>query len=170
MNTALDVVAFLDKKQEGRYPVFDAAGRPLAFIEVPWGGRTFTALTAEGRVLCSGKGRVFSRTYDVADAYGNPLLRLSSGFWSSKTRTVSCADGRELVLHGESWPSRDWRVCEASERVVLNIEATAGAWSFHPDAFAVRISDPNLILADVVGIVQANRILLKAARASAASS
>lgn len=168
MNIALDVVAFLDKKQEGRYPVFDTAGRPLAYIEVPWGSRKFTAVTAAGGALCSGKGHAFSRTYDVCDAYGNPLFTMKSGFWANKTRTITFPNGYELILHGEKWPSRDWAVRDASERVVLHIEATASTWSLHPDAYAVRIGDPNLTLAHVVGIVQANRILVKASRASAA--
>lgn len=167
MNSALEIIAFLDRKQNGYYPVFDTDGRTIAQIQVPWGGRKFTAVATGGATLCTGRPRTFTRNYDVFDAANGLLLTIRSDFWSGKKRTITFGNGAELVLHGAGWPSRDWSVEDAAGRVVLSIAATSSTWSFHPDAYAVQIADPALALAHVVGIVEANRVIVKARRSSA---
>lgn len=167
MSSSLEVYAFLDKKEDGAFPVFDVAGAVVARIEPSFWTRKFTAYTADGRVLCEGKAVPMSRTFEVFDGSGGLLLDMASSFWSGKKRTIRLGDGRELELRGESWPSRDWNVTDAAGRTVLGIVNTASGWSFHPDAYAVQIGDPSLSLAHAVGIVESNRLLVKAARSSA---
>ncbi|SHF66672.1 hypothetical protein SAMN05443575_0587 [Jatrophihabitans endophyticus] len=167
MATALEVIAFVDEKQDGVYPVLGTDGSPVAFVTVPWLSRKFEVAAPDGRALCAGRPAGFGMEYEVTGAGGATLLTVRASFWRGKQRVITRADGTELRLTGDSWPSRDWTVTDAADRIVLGIEATAGTWSFHPDAYAVRVGDPTLTLAEVVGIVQANRMLVKAARAGA---
>lgn len=168
MAASLEVYAFVDKKQDGYFPVLDTDGALLARIDVPMMSRRFSVTTADGRALCSGRPRGFGgSSYEVVDGAGALLLTVRTGFWSGKRRTVMLANGTELSLQGETWPSRDWNVTDAAGRTVLSIVATASGWSFHPDAYGVQVGDPALTLAHVVGIVEANRMLVKSARSSA---
>lgn len=170
MSSTDAVIGFVDRKQDGYFPVYGIDGGELAQIRVPWGCRKFTAVTPTGQPVCTGRPVTFSRTYEVSDPYGGLLLSLRSNFWSGRKRVVTLADGSELLLQGAGWPSRDWSVTGADGATVLSIVATASGWSFHPDAYAVKVADPRLTLAHVIGIVEANRILVKSARAAAAAS
>lgn len=170
MSAALEIVAFGDRREHGRFPVLGVDGATLARIKVPWGGRRFVASTPDEAVLCTGRGRAFTRNYEVYDATGALRLSIRSEMWSTKRRTVTFCNGAELYLQGASWPDRGWVLIDSARTTSLSIAATAGTWSLHPDAYAVRIEDPHLALIDIVGIVQANRILVKAERGAAAAA
>ncbi|GAB2474306.1 LURP-one-related/scramblase family protein [Jatrophihabitans fulvus] len=166
MSESLEIYGFVDERENGAFPVYDVQGAVVARIEPSFWTRKFTAYAADGSVLCEGRAVPMSQAFDVTDASGNVLIELAGSFWSSKKRTITLGTGAEFELRGEPWPSRDWNVTDASGRVVLDIDATAGFWSFHPDAYAVQVADPALTLAHVVGIVESNRILVKQARAN----
>lgn len=104
----------------------------------------------------------------MGDAADGLLFSLRSAAWRNQ-RTATFPNGGELTIRGRSWHSRDWVVEDAGGTAVLQAAATATGWSLHPDAYAVQV-DSALSLAQVIGIVQANRIMLKSRRAGAVAA
>ena len=164
-----DVLAFSDRRSEGAFPVADASGEVVASIRVArWSGASFTATTTDGGPLCSGRHRGWLSTWwDAADPQGAPLCSLKSGVWGTRRRVL--LPGRpELTLTGQ-WFGRDWSMTDAAGTPVLLSEPSTGPFSLRPDAWVVRCLDPSLTLAQVVAVVETNRLLVKASRASAAA-
>lgn len=84
-------------------------------------------------------------------------------------KIVTLVDGRELCITGRAF-SRDWQLTDQAGRVVLGADAQGSSFSFHPDAFVVRSDEESLNLVQIVGIVELNRLIVKAGRNSAAAA
>ncbi|WP_141014816.1 hypothetical protein [Nocardioides sambongensis] len=163
-----DVLLFADRKVEGAYPVAEPSGAIVARIQVPWTGTSFTATTGQGEPLCSGRRpHMFSQRWQAFDHAGRLVAELKPSFTGIR-KTVTLGDGRVLELHGRMM-SRDWRM-DGPRGPVLSSEPTSSQWSFWPDAWQVRCHDVSLDLAQTVGIVALNRIMVKANRQSAGSA
>jgi len=165
--TVSEALVFADKKQDGAFPVTAADGSVVARIAVRWTGSSFEATTAEGTPLCSGKHHsAFSRHWEAYSPGGTQLALVRSSLWG-RGKTVTLADGRELRVGGSAF-SRGWTVTDAAGRTVLDADAQGSSFSFHPDGFAVRCYDDSLGLAQIVAIVELNRLIVKAGRNAAA--
>ena len=164
--TAPDVLDFADRKTDGTYDVTEPSGAVVARIHVPfWTGTTFSAETAAGEPLCTGRRTGFlSITWQAVDPAGRFLGSVRNGFWGS-SKVVTLADGRALTLRGTFW-GREWSLLDAEGRDVLSSTPTTGTFSFRPDAWLVRCHDLSLDLDEVVAVVQLNRMMVKAARSS----
>lgn len=162
---APDVLDFADRRTDGAYEVTEPSGAVVARITVPlWTGSTFTAETAAGEPLCTGRrAGFFSVTWQATDPGGRFLGSVRSGFLGPKV--VTLADGRTLSLRGQLW-GREWSLLDAEDRPVLSSTPTTGSWTFRPDAWLVRCHDLSLDLDEVVAVVQLNRMMVKAARSS----
>lgn len=167
---APDVLDFSDRKVDGAYAVTEPSGATVAWIDVPfWSGSSFSAVTAAGEPLCEGRrSGFFSVTWQATDPGGRPLGSVRSAFFGS-SKVVTLADGRTLTLRGQLF-GREWSLQDAEGRDVLSSAPTSSAWSFRPDAWLVRCHDLSLSLAEVVAVVQLNRMIVKAARSSSASA
>lgn len=168
--TAPDVLDFADKKTDGAYAVTEPSGAPVAWLQVSsWTGASFSATTASGEPLCTGRRTgFFSVTWEAVDPGGRVLGSVRSAFWGN-SKVVTLADGRTLTLRGQLF-GRDWSLIDGSGRDVLSSTPTSSGWSFRPDAWLVRCHDLSLSLAEVVAVVQLNRMMVKSSRASASSS
>jgi hypothetical protein len=168
--TAPDVLAFADRKTDGAYAVTEPSGTVVALIRVNgWTGRSFEASRADGEPLCSGRSRgMFSTWWDVRGADDRLLASLKASFAGAR-KQVRLSDERALTIEGR-WFTRDWAMRDESGGDVLSLEPTTGAWSFRPDAWVVRSHDASLGLDAVVGIVEVNRLMVKAARSSTAAT
>lgn len=168
--TAPDVLAFADRKTNGAYAVTEPSGSVVALIQVNgWTGASFEAFRATGEPLCFGKRRgLFSGWWDARDPVDRPLASLKSSFTGTR-KQVRLPDERVLTIEGR-WFTRDWAMRDESGRDVLSSEPTTSAWSFRPDAWVVRSHDASLGLDAVVGIVELNRLMVKAARSSTSAA
>lgn len=168
--TAPDALAFADKRIDGAYPVTAPDGSVVVRIWVSrWSGSTFEAVTGYGAPLCSGRHRGWlSRSWDAYDPVGAVLVSVRSSFWGN-SKSVLLPAGRELRIAGKML-SRDWVLTDPAGRTVLGADAQGSSLSFHPDAFVVRCYDDSLGLAQIISIVELNRLMVKAARGSAAAA
>lgn len=164
--TAPDVLAFADRRTDGSYAVTEPSGTTVARIEVSaWSGQKFQAFAADGEPLCSGRKRnLLSSWWDAVDPGGRPLASLRNSLTGTR-KEVRLPDERVLTVRGQ-WFGRDWSMRDDSGRDVLTSEPTTSSWSFRPDAWVVRSHDASLDLAQVVGIVELNRLMVKAGRSS----
>lgn len=167
--TAPDALAFADKKQDGAFPVTAPDGSVVARIEVNWSGSSFDATTAAGAPLCSGKHRsIFSNSWDAHDPAGALLASVRRSFWGNR-KHLTLPDGRALTISGRAF-SRDWTLTDQAGQVVVAADAQGSGFSFHPDAFVVQCYDDSLELAQIISIVEVNRLIVKAGRRSAAAA
>ncbi len=167
--SAPDVLAFDDTKTDGAYAVSEPSGAVAAWIRVPWTGSSFSASTAAGEPLCTGRrAGFFSVSWEAVDPRGVTLSSVRSSFWGTG-KTVTLADGRVLTLRGQLF-GRDWSLLDAAGRDVVSSTPTTSSWSWRPDAWLVRCHDLSLSLAEVIAVVQLNRMMVKAARSSSSSS
>ena len=163
--TAPDVLAFADNKSDGAYAVSEPSGSVVARIRVPWTSSSFTAVTATGEPLCTGRRTgFFSSGWQAVDPAGRVLGSVRSSFWGA-SKIVTLADGRELTLRGQLF-GRDWSLLDAEGHDILSSTPMVSGWSFRTDAWLVRSHDLSLSLAEVIAIVQLNRMMVKAARSS----
>ena len=112
----------------------------------------------------AGTGACSSNTFDAYDPTGAVLASVRRSAWG-RSKSVTLADGRELRVEGRLF-ARDWTVTDPGGRVAIEAVAQGSSWSFHPDAFVVRCYDSTIGLAELVAIVELNRIMVKAARQS----
>ena len=166
--TAPDVLAFADTKTDGAYAVTEPSGATVAWIRTKvFTAVSFEATTAGGEPLCSGRRAGFlSSRWEATDPGGRLVASVRNSFTGTR-KTVTLPDGRELALRGRMF-TRDWALLDAQGRDVLSSTPSTGTWSFHPDAWVVRSHDATLDLAQVVGIVQLNRLMVKGGRSSTA--
>lgn len=165
--TAPDVLAFADKSTGGAYDVTEPSGVVVARIRVSlWTGASFQATAANGEPLCSGRRTSFwANRWEAVDPTGRALGSVRNASWTGTRKAVTLADGRELSLAGNMW-GREWALRDAEGHDILSSTPTTGTWTFHPDAWLVRSHDASLDLAQVVGVVQLNRMMVKAGRSA----
>ncbi len=168
--TAPDVLAFSDRKVRGAFPVTEPSGAVVATIRVGfWSGTSFEAVGADGEPLCSGRRLgLLSNTWGVVDPRGSELASMRPSVWGTR-KTVTLPAGRVLSVEGRVF-SRDWALRDEQGDAVLTSTPTTAAWSFRPDAWVVRCHDASLDLAQVVAIVQLNRMVVKARRSASAAA
>ncbi len=163
------VLGFSDHKLDGRYVVGGPQGRPLAWIHVPFWGKSFAVTTPDGQPLCAGsRAGVFSPTWTTVDTSGRVLATMRAS--SARKQKTTLGDGRELRAVGGSWFGRDWSLVDADGTTLLSSVPLSSSWSFHPNEWLVQILDPTLDLAVTVAVVQMRRMVVKAQQAAAASA
>lgn len=166
--SAPDVLAFADRKTDGAYAVTEPSGAVVALIRVKtFTMVSFTVTTAAGEPLCTGRRTGFwTSRWEATAPSGAVLCTLKGSGWGTG-KTVTLGDGRALSLRGRLF-ARDWALLDDQGREVLSSTPSTSSWSFSPDAWVVRSHDTSLDLAQVVAIVQLNRMMVKGSRSSAA--
>jgi uncharacterized protein YxjI len=166
------VLAFPDRRHEGRFPVTDQDGRVVARISARWSGTSFTVTDAGGRPLCAGTaGRWgLARSWRATGPDGRPLLSVTTSLMFTKAE-VHIERGADFVVRGSAW-RRDFAVTDVDGQTVLTAVPRTSSWSFRQHDYAVQQTRPVLDLAEVVALVQTWRMVRKndAAAAGAAGA
>lgn len=182
-------LGFADRRTDGRVVVSRSDGEPVAFIARSRVAQRFTAFAPDGSVLCRGRHRhAVSRFMDLRAADGSKMGRVRRG---GRHDQVVLRDGRSLRL-AVRWFGQGWVLTDPDgTEVISTVRRAASGLTLEqletgrlPDdaptilGHRVRIEtyftigrddwlvtpDGSLDLAQTVGVVEAYRLLVKAAR------
>lgn len=155
------VLVFPDRKEDGRFPVRDADGKPAAHISVKWTGITFTATDVADRPLCEASvGRSgLSNRWTATGPDRRALLSVKKS-WTGTSAEVALERGGTFVLRGSPW-KRDFIVTNADSATVVSAVPQSAALSFHPHHYVVEQAEPVFNLVELVALVQIWRMVKK---------
>lgn len=155
------LLAFPDRKQDGRFPVKDETGKLLAHISVKWMGTSFTAADADDQPLCAASSGAMglSSLWKATGPAQEPLLSVKKS-WTGTSAVVALERGGTFSLRGSPW-RRDFAVTDAEGGPLVTAVPQSSGWSFHPHDYAVQQIQPVFDLAEMVAVVQIWRMVKK---------
>ena len=155
---------FPDHKNQGWFPITDAAGRPVARITAAWTGGRFYVTAPDDRALCRGWAttaglRGYWKVVGANDVV--PLMTVQVGLLRNRS-TIRLERGPELTMRGNPWLT-GFTVTGADGQRVLTGEHR------HHD-YVVHAVDGSLLLPEVLAVVQIWRMVRKTAIAASAAA
>lgn len=149
--SSFDTLVFgSESRDKGRYEVLDADGREVASYEHPEPGRSFTANTPNGELLCSGTPRRLKRAYLVRDPAGRTMVTFRNPVLMVRRTFASLADGSRLTLTVKL-RTGVWTIEDTARRTLISIHPSGERGQ--PGPKTVQIDDPRLPLAMLVALV-----------------
>jgi hypothetical protein len=152
----------------GTSPVMLSDGRTIAQVQWHfWTARSrFEILDPLGGVLAQGASQGFAgRRYTVRTPTGRALVEIRLGIWRPISgATVTLGNGNAISVKQLSmWSDRNFQILRGG-RQVGRISTTTGVFTFHPDSYAFELSAPVMSALEAIGLAQALRAVVRAAR------
>jgi hypothetical protein len=157
---APSVLAFPDRKTDGRYPVTDSSGAVCARIQTTWTGTEFLAVDAGGQRLCRGQTHWFGfpAAWQVTGPDDGPLLSVT-GKAGRNDRQVHLERGGDFIVRSPALRRR-FTVTDAAGVLVLTAVPQTRPYSFHQWSYLVTTTQPTFRLSELVAVVQSWRMIM----------
>jgi hypothetical protein len=158
----------------GTSPVMLSDGRTIAQVQWHfWTVRSkFEILDPLGGVRAEGGSHGFSgRRYAVRTPAGRTLVEIKLGIWRPISgAAVTLGNGNPISVKQTSvWSDRNFQFF-SGDRQVGRISPTTSVFTFHPDSYAFELSAPVMSALEAIGLAQALRAVVRAARSQRSAS